>query len=65
MGIFASAVMFSALCQNLLVTCEVSESSKTVCIHGSVDCLRCYSDGSRVPFTARLSSRPVHWNGAE
>ena len=39
MGIFASAVMFSALCQILLVTCEVSGGSKAVCIHGSVNCL--------------------------
>ena len=27
------------MCQNLLVTCEVSGGSKTVCIHGSVYCL--------------------------
>ena len=39
LGIFASAVMSSALCQNLLVTCEVSGGGKTVCIHGSVYCL--------------------------
>ena len=39
LGIFASAVMSSALCQNLLVTCEVSGDGKTVCIHGSVHCL--------------------------
>ena len=39
MWIFASAVMSSALCQNLLVTCEVSGGGKAVCIHGSVYCL--------------------------
>ena len=39
LGIFASAVMSSALCQNLLVACEVSGGGKTVCFHGSVYCL--------------------------
>ena len=39
MGIFPSAVMSSALCENLLVTCEVSGGSISVCIHGSVYCL--------------------------
>ena len=39
MVFFASAVMSSALCQNFLVTCEVSGGSKTVCIHGTVYCL--------------------------
>ena len=39
LGFFASAVMSSALCQNLLVTREVSGGGKTVRIHGSVYCL--------------------------
>ena len=39
LGIFAFAAMSSALCQNLLVTCEVTGDGKTVCIQGSAHCL--------------------------
>ena len=39
LGIFASAAMSGALCQNLLVTCEVTGDGKTECIQGSALCL--------------------------